>query len=1059
MYGARKFTWERRDEYGVYRDECGHARGVAGEMIPVTKDDIRKLLERASLFEESHICLPEHATSFTLTRLAPELYTKDEINEMVFGICGAQEKLGEELKSLVEDTHQPLDRGYNELFRTSIDAPHAPSIDVILPTAQIPAEPQCSAKHKDEWEVSYIDTRINDVYYPLNNNVDWLSTKIELLQQDLDTIRKKDQQPATLIDVCNITSLDAKVSAMNERLRTYEDMHDRFISPAKSSSIDRLQGPWIDGKNPVELLPYTAAEVDEITSKIYTAIDTMEERLDKRCDDIYFPFDNRISGLDSHVEWLQKEVKAIQRQLAAQHQISASIDRKRAQSLDGKSPRSTDEHIIASIDADSTPAGEQLIHKTIESMHKELTELLAYAYENIGWHKVSIDNVQDRLQNISNVLEKMDDKWTRNDEATRSFIASWSRIGYNELFRSMVEMRTEIESLRQQLEKEATTSESIDAPHAPSIDVNLPTAQIPAKPQCSAKHKDEWLRGPWIDGKNPMELLPYTSAEVDKITSKIYTIDAESTPAGEQLIHKTIESMHKEMTELSAHAYDNIGWHQVSIDNIQDRLQNISNVLEKMDDKWTRNDEATRNSIIDAKADQPLNYTLALTIIYHIFSLDVYCPLNNNVDWLSTKIELLQQDLDTIRKKDQQPATSIDMCTFTSLDAKVSAMNERLRTYEDMHDRFISPVMIDLNKLSSQLLHAQKDIENITNQSFLQAKSASINRLRGPWIDGKKHVVEKITSKITAAEVEKITSKIYTALDTMEERLHKRCDDIYFPFDNKISGLDSHEEWLQKEVKAIQRQLAAQHQISASIDRTRAKSIDGNSPRSTNEHLIASIDAESIAIGEQLIHKTIESMQKELTELSAYAYDNIGWHQVSIDNVQKRLQNISNVLEKMDDKWTRNDEATRSFIASCTIFDLVIADNTKDAKADQPINYTLALNRMKQVWKAKSASIDRLRGPWIDGKKPVELLPYTAAEVDKITSKIYTAIDTMEERLDKRCDDIYFPFDNKISGLDRHAEWLQKEVKAIQRQLAAQHQISASIDRTGEKSIDGNSPR
>ncbi|KAF2560017.1 hypothetical protein F2Q68_00015436 [Brassica cretica] len=77
----------------------------------------------------------------------------------------------------------------------------------------------------------------------------------------------------------------------------------------------------------------------------------------------------------------------------------------------------------------------------------------------------------------------------------------------------------------------------------------------------------------------------------------------------------------------------------------------------------------------------------------------------------------------------------------------------------------------------------------------------------------------------------------------------------------------------------------------------------------------------------------VESMQKELTELSAYAYDNIGWHQVSIDNVQERLQNISNVLEKMDDKWTRNDEATRN--------------STKDAKADQPINYTLALNRMK----------------------------------------------------------------------------------------------------------------
>ena len=116
--------------------------------------------------------------------------------------------------------------------------------------------------------------------------------------------------------------------------------------------------------------------------------------------------------------------------------------------------------------------------------------------------------------------------------------------------------------------------------------------------------------------------------------------------------------------------------------------------------------------------------------------------------------------------------------------------------------------MIDLNKLSSQLLHAQKDIDNITNQIFLLAKLASIDRLRGPWIDGKNHVE---LLPYTAAEVEKITSKIYIAIDTMEERLDKRCDDIYFPFDNKISGLDSHAEWLQKEVKAIQRQLAAQH--------------------------------------------------------------------------------------------------------------------------------------------------------------------------------------------------------------------------------------------------------
>ncbi|KAF3503758.1 hypothetical protein F2Q69_00043535 [Brassica cretica] len=208
-------------------------------MIPVTKDNIRKILERASLFEESHICLQEHVTSFTPTKLAPKIYTKDEINEMVTGICGAQEKLGDELKTLVDDTYQPLDRGYNELFRSmaemrteiesmqhilekeattspSIDANKATSIDVKPQTSQIPAEPESLAEKKDEWEIAYINTKINDVYNPLNNNVDWLSTRIDLLQQDLDTIRKKDQQPATSIDICTITSIDSKFAAMED---------------------------------------------------------------------------------------------------------------------------------------------------------------------------------------------------------------------------------------------------------------------------------------------------------------------------------------------------------------------------------------------------------------------------------------------------------------------------------------------------------------------------------------------------------------------------------------------------------------------------------------------------------------------------------------------------------------------------------------------------------------------------------------------------------------------------------------------------------------------------
>ncbi|KAF3557914.1 hypothetical protein F2Q69_00013491 [Brassica cretica] len=252
--GAGKFRWEQKDEYGVYRDESGYARSVAGEKIPVTKDNIRKLMERASLLEESYICLPEHATSFTPIKLAPEIYTKDEINEMVTGICGAQETLGDELKTLVDDTYQPLDRGYNELYRSmtelrtkiesmqhnlekeattspSIDSNKATSIDVNPQTSQIPAEPESFAEKKDEWEIAYINTRISNVYNPLNNNVDWLSTRIDLLQQELNTIRKKDPQPATSIDISTTTSIDSKFAAMEDKLQSYEDKYNHFTSP------------------------------------------------------------------------------------------------------------------------------------------------------------------------------------------------------------------------------------------------------------------------------------------------------------------------------------------------------------------------------------------------------------------------------------------------------------------------------------------------------------------------------------------------------------------------------------------------------------------------------------------------------------------------------------------------------------------------------------------------------------------------------------------------------------------------------------------------------------
>ncbi|KAF2587358.1 hypothetical protein F2Q70_00035798 [Brassica cretica] len=99
--GIRRFYCEQRDEYGVYRDAHGHARAT-------------------------YVCLPEHERSFTHTKLVPEIYTKDKINEMIYGICGAQ--------------------GNNE----------------------------------DEFQM-----KLDGVYCQLNDNISWLTTCLEEMRQNI----------------------------------------------------------------------------------------------------------------------------------------------------------------------------------------------------------------------------------------------------------------------------------------------------------------------------------------------------------------------------------------------------------------------------------------------------------------------------------------------------------------------------------------------------------------------------------------------------------------------------------------------------------------------------------------------------------------------------------------------------------------------------------------------------------------------------------------------------------------------------------------------------------
>ncbi|KAG2328648.1 hypothetical protein Bca52824_011376 [Brassica carinata] len=69
----------------------------------------------------------------------------------------------------------------------------------------------------------------------------------------------------------------------------------------------------------------------------------------------------------------------------------------------------------------------------------------------------------------------------------------------------------------------------------------------------------------------------------------------------------------------------------------------------------------------------------------------------------------------------------------------------------------------------------------------------------------------------------------------------------------------------------------------------------------------ASIDAKSQSVHTKLLTEMLnmlDSMHEELKELSDYAYDKIGKHEFSIDNIGERLQIITDAAAKMNERWT-----------------------------------------------------------------------------------------------------------------------------------------------------------
>ncbi|KAF3556967.1 hypothetical protein F2Q69_00012423 [Brassica cretica] len=103
----------------------------------------------------------------------------------------------------------------------------------------------------------------------------------------------------------------------------------RAAEATAPASIDRHHSTSIDDdpqqSHSMKSQPdfHTRAEIDQVVEEIYRTLKTTEERLDRRCDEIYFPMDLTMSSLTSKTEAIQREIVEIQRYNTRRPEASA----------------------------------------------------------------------------------------------------------------------------------------------------------------------------------------------------------------------------------------------------------------------------------------------------------------------------------------------------------------------------------------------------------------------------------------------------------------------------------------------------------------------------------------------------------------------------------------------------------------------------------------------------------------------------------------------------------------------------------------------------------------
>uniref|UniRef100_M4FHB6 NAB domain-containing protein n=1 Tax=Brassica campestris TaxID=3711 RepID=M4FHB6_BRACM len=149
---------------------------------------------------------------------------------------------------------------------------------------------------------------------------------------------------------------------------------------------------------------HTREEIDQLVEGIYRALENTEERLDGRCDDIYFPMDLDISALTSKIEAIQGVLVEIQSYIARRPEASSSIDT--------QNNKSTDIHHRTSVDDATNRA--RLVPKITSDMsdtHYHGEEISANTYATLRRHQFNLESLEERLQRMENTTATMKEKW------------------------------------------------------------------------------------------------------------------------------------------------------------------------------------------------------------------------------------------------------------------------------------------------------------------------------------------------------------------------------------------------------------------------------------------------------------------------------------------------------------------------------------------------------------------------------------------------------------------------------------------------------------------------